>query len=92
MQLLIRLLKISITVSMYSKNFGLKHLFIIAKMFCYILCGSAYVNVFGGILKQALFKLKISTRTDLISKQSFSKLFWGVMPPDPPRKACFACD
>ena len=28
-------MKISITVSIYSKNFGLKHLFIIVEMFCY---------------------------------------------------------
>ena len=29
------LLKMSITVSKYSKNFDLKHLIIIVKMFCY---------------------------------------------------------
>ena len=35
MQLSTHLLKINITVSMYSKDFGLKHFFIIIKMFCY---------------------------------------------------------
>ena len=59
-QLSTHLLKISITVSMYSKNFGLKHVSIVIKMFSYKVTG-AHTNLMYCLVTVAPLRIYLYT-------------------------------